>query len=213
MTFLWISHDFLMTFSWLSIDFCMTFSWLYLDFLMTFAWLSHDFLLTFSWLSHELLMTLSRILMNFWIGKRLCRFGPCLPLFTYLSEIRPIINIINIGSCWLQTITMPRRGLWDCLGLAWQIWPTRVVWAKQLSRNVPTPTYPCPAPTPHPTPLRWVCSWLTASSSYSPTLGPLGLDWGWFWGLGIRYLPILKIQFYCTACTVSCRCKQSVSGL
>ena len=27
-----------------------------------------------------------------------------------------------------------------------------------------------------------------------------------------RYLPSLKIQFYCTACTVSCRCKQSVSG-
>ena len=32
-------------------------------------------------------------------------------------------------------------------------------------------------------------------------------------GRSIKYLPSLQIQFHCTVCTASCRCKQTVSGL
>ena len=47
MTFLWLSHDFLINFSLLSNTFLLTFLWLSHEFLMTFSWLSHDF----PWLS------------------------------------------------------------------------------------------------------------------------------------------------------------------
>ena len=101
MTFLCLSHDFIMPFLWLSLDFLRTFLWLSHDFLMTFLSLSHKFLLSVSIFSYNFLMTFKWPSQDFsWLSYdfllNIGAVGQC-PEGSYFSKHRPSGPIISIS--------------------------------------------------------------------------------------------------------------------